>query len=151
MIQETVERFWSHVLFDDECWLWAGPVANDGYGKMNAQRKQWRAHRLSWTITRGPLNDTVSVLHRCDTPLCVRPAHLFLGTNADNVRDMVDKGRQARGERLATAKLTAEMVSELRRLYAAGTYNQHQLAAIYGVTQTAVWFALQRKTWRNVP
>lgn len=94
------------------------------------------------------------VLHRCDNPPCCNPAHLFLGTHADNVRDKVNKGRQSRhsspGEAAGLAKLTNEQVLEMRRLYAEEHIRQVDLAARFGVGQSAVSAILRRRTWSHI-
>ena len=97
-----------HVAFPgDGCWLWIGYTDQHGYGTIfgsltgdAADGREWRAHRLSWELLRGPIPDGMFVLHDCpdgDNPSCVNPAHLWLGTQADNVRDMDEKGRRRSG------------------------------------------------------
>ena len=79
------------------CWVWQGSAGKDGYGRMvyrlDGQRVIRGAHRVSWEVANGPIPEGMHVLHRCDNPPCVNPAHLFLGTQADNMRDMTRKGR----------------------------------------------------------
>jgi hypothetical protein len=77
------------------CLLWLGKVGTDGYGLFKVGGKRRAAHRVSYEIHKGPIPPGLWVLHRCDTPACVNPEHLFLGTHADNMRDMVAKGRMA--------------------------------------------------------
>jgi hypothetical protein len=74
------------------CWLWVGTTTR-GYGRIRAFGSTQRAHRVSWLIHRGPIPSGIGVCHRCDTPSCVNPDHLFLGDQRDNLRDMVRKGR----------------------------------------------------------
>lgn len=81
------------------CWLWLRGTDSDGYGEIKYEGRPWRAHRLSWTAYRGPIPHGLQVLHRCDTPSCCNPDHLFLGTNNDNHLDKIRKGRQATGDR----------------------------------------------------
>lgn len=76
-----------------ECWVWTASTNPDGYGNLN-HGKENRAHRVSWKIHNGPIPPDLQVLHRCDNPPCVRPDHLWLGTHADNMRDMGIKGRR---------------------------------------------------------
>lgn len=98
------ERFSKYVPTDaphDACWEWRGGLDTGGYGHFNVpgdggRLRAARAHRMAWTLRHGDPGES-HVLHRCDNRLCVNPAHLFLGTNADNVADKVSKGRQAKG------------------------------------------------------
>lgn len=84
---------------ENGCALWTGCLFRDGYGRIDIGCWPRRAHRIAWTIAHGPIPAGLWVLHRCDTPRCVNPAHLFLGTHQDNIDDMVRKGRQAKGEK----------------------------------------------------
>lgn len=91
-------RFWSKVdksAGDSGCWLWMAARNARGYGCVGRDvgRGYWLAHRVSWELANGPIPDGLFVLHRCDVPSCVNPHHLFVGTNADNMRDMALKGR----------------------------------------------------------
>lgn len=93
---QIVEAFWSRVNRggEGECWLYRGYVINSGYGQFRVRRNQSvTAHRFSYALANGEIPGGLHVCHTCDTKLCVNPAHLFLGTHADNVRDMVQKGR----------------------------------------------------------
>lgn len=76
------------------CWLWAGAGTDNGYGVMWGEYRKEYAHRVSYLLYNGPIPDDMQVLHRCDTPLCVNPEHLFLGTVSDNMKDCSAKGRQ---------------------------------------------------------
>lgn len=110
----TEERFWSHVEKTDGCWIWTGAFAKERtrpepYGafcyRENLERVWIMAHRFSWELANGPIvghvpghpEKEVCVLHRCDNTKCVRPDHLFLGTDADNIADCIAKGRNSRG------------------------------------------------------
>lgn len=86
-------RFWKRAQKTDTCWLWTGAVAGFGYGVCGSRGRRARAHRVAYTLEVGPIPPGMQVLHRCDTPRCVRPDHLFLGTQLDNMRDMHAKGR----------------------------------------------------------
>ena len=91
------ERFLAKVTKTETCWVWEGAKRKYGYGKMVARDGgrivQMTAHRVSWELHFGQIPQGFNVLHKCDNPCCVNPEHLFLGTQADNVRDMVDKKR----------------------------------------------------------
>ena len=140
------------VLQPNECWPWIGCIGTGGYGRFGMHRTSWRAHRVAWELTNGPIPDGLCVLHHCDNPPCVNPAHLFLGTDADNVADMVAKGRQsaAPGERNGYAKLTADQVREIYARYHAGGILQRELADEYGINQTNVSSITRGKRWRHV-
>lgn len=142
----------------DGCWPWTGGRSSGGYGVV---RKTGRladgsttAHRMAWQLTYGPIPDGVEVCHRCDTPPCVRPDHLFLGTSRENAADMVAKGRQShhsppdqRGERNHGARLTDAQVAEMRALFDGGVVtNQRRLAAMFGTSYGNVHCIVRRKS-----
>lgn len=88
------EVFFSHVEKTPGCWIWIGSAVASGHGQVNlADGERWLAHRLSWVIHYGAIPDGLNVCHKCDNPPCANPAHLFLGTQADNVQDAIQKGR----------------------------------------------------------
>jgi hypothetical protein len=137
------ERFWPRVDKTDGCWLWTGRQLPRGYGHiLGAQRKNVLTHRVSWELTYGPIPAGLDVLHRCDNPPCVRPDHLFLGTDADNIADRITKGRPR-------SKMTVAVVRQARELYRAGQ-PLAELAEAHGVSETAVRHAAMRITWRHI-
>ena len=99
--EPLADRFWSHVDTAGECWEWTGArnTQRGGYGTFTESRKSghriWRAHRLAYELTYGPIPPGLVILHQCDNPACVRPDHLMAGTQADNIADMMAKGRHA--------------------------------------------------------
>lgn len=122
----------THVAGLDGCWLWTGTLDAYGYGRVGARdAEEQRAHRMSWRLTRGAVPDGLWVLHRCDNRRCVNPGHLFLGTNADNVHDMVSKGRDA-------GKLTAQDRDCIRKLHATGVFSNGELGRAFGVSKASV-------------
>lgn len=98
------------------CWLWFGTCHRKGYGVMGFHGKKWKAHRVSWVLHNGEIPANMQVLHKCDTPSCVNPQHLRLGTNVENVRDKMAKGRQNKcvGSSVGTSKLTESQVRAIR-------------------------------------
>lgn len=146
------ERFWTKVQRGDGCWEWTGKERVKGYGRFRPGSTQPKvlAHRFAYELLCGPIPDGLQVLHRCDNPLCVRPDHLFPGTNADNVADKVSKGRQSRlgGERNPNAKLTEQDVLEVRRRRAAGE-SRKVVAAAFGISPTMVSLITTGRFWRD--
>jgi hypothetical protein len=129
------ERFWARVFMraPDECWGWDGPPGPGGYGKFSMGGKLTYAHRAAYEIATGVSPYGCLVCHTCDNPGCVNPAHLFLGTSADNSADMVRKGRSRSGEAHWRARLTDAQVNDIRARAAAGE-TQRSLAAAHGVS-----------------
>jgi len=149
------DRFWQSVdkQSDAECWPWIGFIGAGGYGTMPTPHGPVKAHRYSYEIANGkiPQGDGWHgncVLHRCDTPSCVNPAHLFLGTHADNMQDMKRKGRQPsrRGYNNGRRKLTADDVLAIR----SSTDTQAVLAARYGVIQAQISRIQRRVAWSHL-
>jgi len=79
---------------DGDCWIWQGSKTKDGYGVLTIGRKQYRAHRASYSEFTGDIPENIMVCHKCDVPLCINPDHLFLGTGKENTQDMIKKGRK---------------------------------------------------------
>lgn len=147
------DRLMFRVEFDTAggCWLWSGATTPDGYGSINCGARSNLAHRVSWTVFRGDPG-ALCVLHRCDIPACVNPDHLFLGTNADNVKDRVTKGRSSGGSHKGlehpNVRLSPADVKRIRTMAAARMRPQRLIAAQYGISQGHVSTLLHEKRWR---
>ncbi len=125
-------RFWLKVDKTPTCWLWTAAKDSDGYGKFD----RTRAHRASWTMANGPIPEGLYVCHRCDNPTCVRPDHLFLGTNTDNMRDKAEKQR---GTPRNSVLSFAQRI-RIEELWAMGVQQ----------TVMAPWFGVSHSTISNV-
>lgn len=150
------ERFWEKVdkRGPDECWEWQAAHSPRGYGVIRARENgNMFAHRVSWELHNGPIPKGLHVCHHCDNPPCVNPAHLFLGTDADNVADMLAKGREShaglRGEQHGMAKLTDASVIEIRARLKNGE-NRGALARQFGVSHDNIRLIDRGKTWRHL-
>jgi Autographiviridae endonuclease len=145
--QERLDHYTDKSAGPEGCWLWKGGRNND-YGAFYRGGRYYRAHRMAFKAANGSIPEGAHILHRCDTPLCVNPAHLFAGSHLDNMRDMYSKGRRRppTGERNGRAKLTAETVQAIR----AATGLQHEIGARFGVSQPTVSAIKLGYKWRHL-
>jgi hypothetical protein len=127
----------------DACWIWTGSRHKFGYGYIRHEGRTLLAHRVSWQLSKGEIPSGLCVLHRCDNPPCVNPAHLFTGDHADNAADKVSKGR----ETAPGAKLTSARVAEI--IAARGSTSQRAIAERFGVSQGTVSLIYAGKIWRR--
>lgn len=166
--QSMRKRFWARVNKTCSCWLWTGPRLPAGYGQFAAgsRARRFYAHRFSWMLAHNaevPMG--LMVLHSCDTPPCVNPRHLRLGTAADNSADCTSRGRRAPveltrhcGEKNGRATITAEQAQEIRHRYWATPRQQRirrgQLAAIaadYGLSTVMILLIANGRNWQDRP
>lgn len=158
-----VERFWLYVQKTDDCWLWVGPLRKKAwpYGDLSyrtgGKKKHLNASRFSYELHFGPIPNHLNVLHHCDNPKCVRPDHLFLGTQKDNMEDKVSKNRQYRpGQRFSgdvhhNAILSIPDVQEIRRLHKDEGKTRREISAIYpNVSYQTISDTIAWRRWRNV-
>lgn len=170
-INENVKaRFFRKVSKTETCWIWLGNHDHHGYGLMSIGGRAGRqhpAHRISYTMFVGPIPDGLLVCHTCDVRNCVNPDHLFIGTSRDNTQDMIAKGRNrwsygdqsgartkpwalARGERIASSKLTEDAVREMRRLREVERLTIVELGLRFGVHHAVVSRVLRKLAWAHV-
>lgn len=136
------------------CWLWTAGKFRFGHGKVRSGGKHRIASRVAWEAVHGSIPPGSCVRHKCDTPSCCNPAHLELGTHADNMRDMVERGRQVghKGTAHGMSKLTEVGVLAIRAEYVRGCreFSQYSLARKHGVTPSVIGKILRREIWRHV-
>lgn len=170
MTDAQIARFHSKVdqRGPDECWLWTDFIKPSGYGQMKIGKKMIACHRIALHLSRG-VSRTMCALHRCDVRNCCNPAHLFEGTYADNIRDMIAKGRaifpgpypkelHSRGEDCGQAKLTEGQVLEIRRRYGTvsdkkfrwGMESLSKLGREFGLTKQGIRAIVRRESWAHV-
>jgi hypothetical protein len=149
------DRIWSKVDRDtspDGCWPWLGKISRNGYGLFSTAPGRFKtAHRAVWEVANGrPLVSIEVACHICDNPRCVRPSHVFIGTQTDNMRDMHSKMRHSHGEHVPGSKLTADQVRDIRRRYWSNTATQGELAREHGLNRATIWSVVHRRTWKHV-
>lgn len=149
--ESDIERFWSKVdkRGDDECWPWlGGRHKRTGHGYF----LRTYAHRVALFLSGGGWAGQLCALHSCDNPPCCNPAHLRIGTVADNMRDKKERGRcnPARGERSNRTKLTAPDVAEMRRRKSAGERTA-DIAESFGISEISAYLIITRRRWAHVP
>lgn len=127
------------------CWLWTANTRGR-YGRMWDGEGYSSAHKISYRLYRGEVPERVCVCHTCDTPTCVNPEHLFLGTVQDNMTDKVKKGRHTFGTKHPKVKLTDDLALAVYREEGF----QREVAALYGISQRLVWNIKNKKTWRHI-
>lgn len=131
------------------CWEWDAGRGSHGYGELYTTKMEC-AHRLIWICTHGPIPDSLHVLHKCDNKKCCRPAHLFLGTHRDNMRDAAQKHLLPYGENHSQSKLTEENVREIRSLYSKGFMDQYEIGEMFGVGQHQISRIVNKKQWARI-
>lgn len=131
------------------CWIWTASKLKAGYGKIRNHYKHLLAHRVSYQINNGEIPPGMFVCHSCDNPSCVNPAHLFLGSRADNEADKVAKGRQIKGESHHKSKLNDSEVLEIRKRIKDGE-TCRGIAKIYNVDFTLISLIGRGKIWKHL-
>lgn len=153
-VRPTLEqRFWERVDKSGDCWDWLGSKNVGGYGQIRIKGTSKPCHRVAWELTYGEIPEGLKVLHVvCDRPSCCNPAHLQIGTQADNVADMIAKNRahKARGAQQWCSKLTEEQVKEIKVLGRQGIFTRTAIANQYGVSVQVISGILNGKGWKHV-
>ena len=140
-------RFWSYVIADDDCMNWSKGCGSHGYGQFYIGKKPFLAHRISWELSFGPIPAGMYVLHKCDNKKCVRPSHLFIGTQSDNINDCVAKGRHkphiGKGEKASSWKINDADAKAIKQLCVRGPRqrpgNAEELAQTDGVSRARIY------------
>lgn len=141
------QRFWNKVQKTETCWVWKGHLDSKGYGDIRVNGKIIRAHRFSFYLANEFYPP--SVLHDCDNPVCVNPAHLSSGTHQDNMRDRHQKGRDAKGENNGNVVLTIEKVKTIKELLNKNVPVK-EIADLFNVAATTIHGIKQNRNWRHV-
>lgn len=152
VLRPLAERFWRkvEVCGPDECWPWKARLGEHGYGQFKAEDRAVRAHRVAWKLTYGPIPLGLHVLHKCDNRACCNPAHLFLGTQLENIADRHRKGRDAHVSRPGMLNHRARLTDEAVRQIRAERRPLKVIAADHGVSQSLVSMVRNGKRWNHV-
>jgi HNH endonuclease len=147
--EKLSQKFWKHVNKTEGCWLWKGGHKIRGYGYLLIRTPRWiGAHRYSYLLHHGEIPKGLVVMHKCDNPTCVHPEHLTVGTQDENIKDMIKKGRQ---NYYGRRKLTLDQMEAIRKEYVPGKVTHQMLADKYGVCRANISYIIHGKSWGLFP
>lgn len=135
---------------ENGCLVWRGAKNSSGYGVFRKKGKNFYAHRAAWECRNGAIPEGRVVCHCCDNPACCNPEHMFIGSQRENLSDMVQKGRSAKGVGHSQAKLTDEQVVKIRERFAAGGATHAEVARDFGISREAVGQIVRRQRWAHI-
>ncbi len=152
-MNDSKNRFMSKVdkQGENECWNWTGYITSSGYGRIMIDYTNYSAHRLSYELFVKPIKEDLLVCHKCDNRRCVNPKHLFLGTQKDNMHDMINKGRKvtSSGEKNGKAKLTQSEVAIIRDLSSKGI-SSYKIAKEFQISSRHIRRINQGTRWKCI-
>lgn len=151
-ITPSEKRFWSKVKKGPGCWEWQGGKYYNGYGQFYERPNKTTAHRFSYKLFFGSVPEELKVCHWCDNRSCVRPSHLFLGTQKDNMQDMISKGRRVhsprKGEANGMAKIGEKEVKAIREEYSKGGISARKLGSKFNISESQTLRIVNRESWK---
>jgi hypothetical protein len=150
MNKEQEKRILSKIKKTKTCWIWNAGLFPNGYGSVSINDHTYKASRVIYRLFYGDFNPKLLVLHKCDNKKCVNPKHLFLGTHKENMKDMTNKGRQARGESCGCSKLKEHQVLEIRKLFKASKFTVMELSRKFNVSHKLIGKIISRKAWKHI-
>lgn len=153
--QQSSRRFWDKVdktSSERGCWLWTSSKTKRGYGLFHLNKKARSAHRVSWTMANGEIPANMCVCHTCDSPSCVNPKHLWIGTHKDNMEDRENKNRNIvpQGSKHGMSKLKEWQIPVIRAMIKSGLWTQAGIGRVFGVGQDTISYIKCGKLWRHV-
>lgn len=150
-LENVKEKIQRSIVIDQTsgCWLWQKAKEAFGYGVIRADNKRYLAHRLSYKVYNGKLDDKLLVLHKCDVPACINPDHLYMGTYKNNMEDCVRRGRFASRDRKPNAKLKSTDIQTIKNLYFAEKLTHKEIAHVYKVSIRLIGDVVNEKRWSN--
>ena len=148
---ELIGKLANFKVDDEGCFIWQKGKDTGGYGRIKINGKSKTVHRVAYETLVGEIPKGLHVLHTCDKRACLNPDHLFLGTNNDNVQDMVKKNRQKGPTKFPTQrKFSEELIKEIREDYRSGKYTIAQIAGECGVYPMTIWHIVKYKSYKDI-